>query len=239
MSSINTAGLLITALAVVCLILFLKGLQNALLRTTISHAQQEKIFILTAAALLIWMTLLGILANLQLLATPGLPPKPMFTVIFGLLVIYLFSFTENGKQLLRATPLHWLVFFQAFRIGVELWFWYAYQVNVLPKIMTFEGANFDIIAGVLALVAGMLMLKDTRRSRIVAYVFNIAGILILLNTLRAAALSMPSSIQRYPFDERLLLLGQPFFIYLPGVLVVMALGLHILSLRQLVLQKKP
>jgi hypothetical protein len=104
--------------------------------------------------------------------------------------------------------------------------------------MTFEGANLDIISGLLALVAGFLILKKPRQAKMITIVFNIAGILILLNTLRAAALSMPSPIQQYPFDERLLLLGQPYFIYLPGILVVLALGLHILSLRQLVLHTK-
>ena len=95
----------------------------------------------------------------------------------------------------------------------------------------------DIIAGILSLVAGFLIMKVPKQARTIVVVYSLVGMLILLNTLRAAALSMPSTIQRYPFDERLLRLGQPYFIYLPGVLVVMALGFHILSLRQVVIQK--
>lgn len=238
MHPVTTAGMLITALAVICVVICLIGLRKALASTTFPGSKQKQILLVTALVITGWMLLLGLLANQQVFAAVGLPPRPMFTVLVGLLVILALSFTPTGKRLLQATPLHWLVFFQSFRIGVELWFWYAYKTGVFPRLMTFEGANLDIISGVLALVAGLLMLKQPRQARVIATVFNIAGILLLLNTLRAAALSMPSAVQQYPFDERLLLLGQPYFIYLPGVLVVLALGLHILSLRQVALLSK-
>jgi hypothetical protein len=121
---------------------------------------------------------------------------------------------------------------------VELWFWYAYKIGVMPRIMTFEGSNLDVISGLLALATGFLILRQPRYAKAFTIIFNSLGILILLNTLRIAAMSMPSPIQQYPFDYRLLLLGQPYFIYLPAILVVMALGLHILSLRQVALQSK-
>lgn len=234
----TTAGVLIAAYAFLCIILFIFLLRQALRISVFPAPQQKSILLITSLSIIGWMLLLGIMARLQVFASPGLPPRPMFTVLFGLLLILSLSFTTTTKTILKATPLHWLVFFQAFRIGVELWFWYAYKTEAMPKLMTFEGANLDIISGLLALVAGYLILKKPRQAKMISIIFNIAGILILLNTLRAAALSMPSPIQQFPFDERLLLLGQPYFIYLPGILVVLALGLHILSLRQLVLHTK-
>jgi hypothetical protein len=238
MNSTTTAGILIAAYALLCVIVFLMGLRRALRQTTLSIPARQQVLTITSIAITGWMIVLHVLARQQVFAAEGLPPRPMFTVLLGLIIILLLSFTPTAKTILRVTPLHWLVFFQGFRIGVELWFWYAYKSGVLPRLMTFEGANLDIISGLLALVVGFLILKQPRIARVLTTIFNIAGILILLNTLRAAALSMPSPIQRYPFDERLLLLGQPYFIYLPGILVVFALGLHILSLRQLSLQKK-
>jgi len=238
MNPITTAGILITALAVLCVIVFLIGLRKALTQTTLSGATQRQTFIITAMVIVGWMLLLGLLASQQVFAAASLPPRPMLTVIFGLLVILALSFTNTGKHILQVTPLHWLIFFQVFRIGVELWFFYSYKKGVFPQLMTFEGANLDIIAGLLAIVAGFWVLRQPRQARTIALVFNITGILILLNTLRAAALSMPSPVQMYPFDERLLLLGQPYFIYLPGILVVLALGFHVLSLRQLALHAR-
>jgi hypothetical protein len=238
MNPTTTAEILITALAVICVAIFLTGVRKALAYTMLPSQQQKRLLITTSIVIAGWMLFLGLLANQQIFAAAGFPPRPMFTVLFGLLVILALSFTTIGKRLLMVTPLHWLVFFQAFRIGVELWFWYTYKTGVFPRLMTFEGANLDIIAGILALVTGFLMLKQPRQAKFTATAFNIVGFLILLNTLRAAALSMPSPIQQYPFDERLLRLGQPYFIYLPGILVVLALGVHILSLRQLALHTK-
>jgi hypothetical protein len=137
-----------------------------------------------------------------------------------------------------ATPLHWLIFFQAFRVLVELWFWHGYQTGFLPQVMSFEGANHDIYAGLLAIVAGYVVFKFPYGRKPVVIAFNITGIILLANTLRAAALSMPSPVQQYPFDERLLLLGNFPFIYLPAVLVPLAFGFHFLSLRQLWLHRK-
>ena len=187
---------------------------------------------------MLWMVILGVLSKMGVFAAAGLPPRPMFTVVAGLILLFGLSYTKTFRQLLIATPLHWLIFFQSFRIAVELWFWYSAQNGVFPSIMTFEGENLDIIAGTLAVVAGLLVWRLPAWSRPVAIVYNIIGFIILGKTLFTAAASMPSSFQKYPFDERLLQLGQFPFIYLPGVLVVLALGFHLLSLRQIYWKRK-
>lgn len=238
MNPTTIAGTLIAAYALVCVIVLLVGLRQSLRYTTLSEPAQQKILLITGLAIAAWMIILHLLARKQVFTVVGFPPRPMFTVLLGLLIIFVLSFTPTVKAILQATPLHGLVFFQVFRIGVELWFWYSYQSGVFPKLMTFEGANLDILSGLLALVTGLFILKKPRYARVLITVYNIAGILILLNTLRAAALSMPSPVQQFPFDERLLLLGQPYFIYLPGVLVLLALSLHLLSLRQIALYTK-
>lgn len=236
MNPITSAGILIAVYALLCIIVFLIGLRQALRYTSLPTHTQQRTLIITSLVIAGWMTLLHILARQHVFAVQGFPPRPMLTVLLGLIIILAISFTSTAKIILGVTPLYWLVFFQVFRVGVELWFWNTYKTGVFPKLMTFEGANLDIISGLLALVTGFLILKKPSTARAITLFYNIAGILILLNTLRAAALSMPSPIQQYPFDERLLLLGSPYFIYLPGILVVLALGLHILSLRQVSLQ---
>lgn len=237
MNSIDFSGVLVAALALATLAVVLAGFRRALQRTALAPSKQKTILAVTGAAVAAWLLLTGLLAARQFFTVPAFPPRPMLTVPFALLVLILLSFSRHLKAVLRATPLHWLVFFQSFRILVELWFWQSYQTGVLPRLMTFEGANLDIISGLLAVAAGWLMLRQPAKAGAIALLFNIAGLLILLNTLVAAARSMPSPVQRYPFDERLLLVGAFPFIYLPAVLVVLALGGHLLSLRQLYLQR--
>lgn len=237
MNAQTISGLLVAALALACIVVVLAGLRIALRRTALAPSQQKSILAFAAAGVAAWLLLTGGLAVRHVFMAPSFPPRPMLTVVVALAVLATLSFSPPLKAVLRATPLHWLVFFQSFRILVELWFWQSYQSGVMPRMMTFEGANLDILSGLLAVAAGWLMLRRPGRAGIIALVFNIAGILLLLNTLMSAALSMPSPLQRFPFDARLQLVGAFPFIYLPAVLVVLALGFHILSLRQLYLQR--
>jgi len=66
-----------------------------------------------------------------------------------------------------------------------------------------------------------------------AIAFNIVGILLLLNILVIAVLSMPTSIRFFMNEPSNTLVGQFPFILLPGVLVPIAYTMHIFSLRQL------
>jgi hypothetical protein len=125
------------------------------------------------------------------------------------------------------------MFIQAFRILVELWFYYSYTQGVLPEIMTFNGENHDIYAGILAIIAGVLVMKKPNVAVPAGLIFNVAGFLLLVNTLRAAVTSFPSPLQQYPFDERLLQLGHFPFIFLPAILVPIALGFHIISIKKI------
>lgn len=237
MGPTTLSGIIIFIITIACLsvvvILFKKGLQ----RTSLPIGLQKNSVLRTVLFIAAWLVLTGVLAYFQVFTAVSFPPRPMFTVLAGLIILFSLSYTRLIRSVLKSTPLHWLIYFQSFRILVELWFWYSHQHNVFPLIMTFEGENWDIIAGTLALPAGILISRFASLGKRIAIVYNITGIIILAKTLFTAAASMPSAIQRYPFDERLLLLGHFPFIYLPAVLVVLALGFHLLSLRQIYLTR--
>jgi hypothetical protein len=124
---------------------------------------------------------------------------------------------------------------QSFRIVVELLLWMAFTKGLLPEQMTFEGRNFDVFAGILGLLAGWLMLRNKRWWKAVALVYNIIGLGLLMNILVIAVLSMPTSLRYFMNEPANTIVAEFPFIYLPGILVVIALALHIFSLRQLVI----
>lgn len=224
------SGIIISLIALLTMIIALWGAKKIL--------GKDPVWKKLLFAAILWTIGIGLISSTGILATMSLPPKPMITMLIALASIIAFSFSQTGKKLLTQSPLHWLVFFQSFRILVELWFWHGYKTEVFPKLMSFEGANHDIYAGILAIVAGTIIWKLPSLTRITGIIYNIAGFLLLLNTLKAAATSVPSSIQQYPWDERFLQLGMFPFVYLPAILVPLALGFHILSLRQIFMQKK-
>jgi len=66
----------------------------------------------------------------------------------------------------------------------------------------------------------------------VALLYNIGGLLLLVNVLVIAVLSMPTPLRVFHNEPANTLLAYFPYIYLPGVLVPLAYTLHIFSLRQ-------
>jgi len=108
---------------------------------------------------------------------------------------------------------------------------------LLPVQMTFEGRNFDIIAGLLGLLAGWLMINKKNAWKSIAITYNIVGLGLLVNILLIAVLSMPTPIRYFMNEPSNMIVADFPFIYLPAVLVVIALAFHIFSLRQVAVLK--
>jgi hypothetical protein len=213
------------------LLLIMLGLKSALQRTGWAASQQWKIFISTLVVILVWVLLTGILATKGFFSDfSKLPPRPAFAILLPLPFVLAVAFSKKGSTLLQNTPPHWLIGMQAFRIVVELLLWRAFLRGLLPEQMTFTGYNFDVWSGILAIPAALIIKR--KWSPTVSLVYNIIGILLLINILSIAILSMPGPLRHFMNEPSSALVGKFPFIYLPGVLVVMAYSLHIFSLRQ-------
>jgi len=226
-------------LSAICVMLILIGLNAALKKTDWEKNRQRKIFFGATLVIVLWTVLILILSYNGLLANfSKMPPRPAFVMFVPLPVIILIAFSKTGTQLLKSVPPHWLVLMQSFRIVVELLLLFALISHKIPVQMTFEGKNFDVLTGVLALPVGYLLAKKKSYSLKLAVVFNIMGMLLLLNILVIAILSMPTPIRYFMNEPSNTLVAQFPFILLPGVLVPIAYAMHIFSLRQLGYQFK-
>jgi uncharacterized membrane protein len=229
---------LLALLAMICLIIALVGLNKSLKRTGWPDTKKKRIFLVTTLVVVIWVALLGFLSARGFFAQfNSVPPKPLLAVLPPIIIVTILAFTKGFRTILSVTPPHWLVFFQSFRIVVEILLWQAYERGLLPVQMTFEGRNFDILAGILALVAGYMMWRHQRSARTIGIVYNLIGLGLLLNIMIIAILSMPTSFRYFMNEPANTIVAQFPFIYLPGVLVVLAFAFHIFSLRQLLLKK--
>jgi hypothetical protein len=104
--------------------------------------------------------------------------------------------------------------------------------------MTFEGRNFDMLSGVLALVAGYVMWKYPSAAKRAGIIYNLIGLGLLLNIVIVAILSMPTPFRYFMNEPANTIVAWFPFIYLPGVLVVLAFAFHVFSLRQLLVHKE-
>ena len=230
---------------ILCLLLILRGLQIALGKTSFSVQKQNKILIQISFLFLFWLLLTGILSYIGFLEmneqNPTIPPPLLVLANIPLIVlISLLSFNSTLKQILIVTPSHWLVYFQSFRIGVEILIWLAFIQNLLPIQMTFEGNNFDIIVGILAIPFGYFVSEQNhiQTNKKVLLIWNTFGLCLLVVIVVISVLSAPLPI-RYFLNEPTSKIVATFpFVWLPTVLVVVAYSLHILSLKQALLLKK-
>jgi hypothetical protein len=120
----------------------------------------------------------------------------------------------------------------AFRLPLEVLMNHAHHEGVMPVQMSYSGQNYDVVTGILAIIVGALVYFRPQTIRPVR-LFNIIGIVLLLNILTIAVLSMPLPIRVYMNEPANTWVAYFPFVWLPGVLVMTALVSHILILRRL------
>jgi hypothetical protein len=226
-------------LTIACLVIIITGLRAAVQKTGWTKEYSRKIIFRSSIFIIIWTAVLTILSYRGFFSDFSLlPPRPALAMLIPLPVILLVAFSKKGTQLLQAIPPHWIVWMQSFRIAVELLLLLAFINNRIPVQMTFEGRNFDILTGILALPVGYALSKRKSFAPGLAIAFNVTGILLLINILVIAVLSMPTPIRYFMNEPSNTLVGLFPYILLPGVLVPIAYTMHIFSLRQLLVRSR-
>jgi hypothetical protein len=237
--NLTIPGLLWLLLALICITIIVYGLNKVLKKTDWPKPKRQKILFGTAIIIILWVVSLAILSFKGFFADfSKLPPRPGLALLLPLPFVLLFAFSKTGTKLLQQLPPQYPVFMQSFRIFVELLIWLAFLSNKLPVQMSFEGRNFDVLTGILALPAGYLLVMKKEYASKIIIVFNVIGILLLLNILVIAVLSMPGPIRYFMNEPANTAIAQFPFILLPGILVPIAYSFHIFSLRGLFIQNQ-
>lgn len=195
----------------------------------------RRVKILAAAvplAIAAWLLVSGFLAhNGFLSARDARPPRLVLIPLTGLAAVVLLHRSALLERLLQVVPRHWPVAFQSFRIGVELAFWGLFAAGGAPVQVTFEGRNFDVLAGLTAPLVALAMRRWNLAPRAVL-AWNVLGLAVLSNTIVTTLTSAPGPLHLdWP--------GMPFtafaawpFVWIPGFLAPLAIFLHFFSIRQ-------
>jgi hypothetical protein len=135
-----------------------------------------------------------------------LPPPLALFLIFSLGVAALTARSSLGTRLIQGLPIAALVGVQAFRLPLELVLHAWKNQGVIPVQMTFEGHNFDIVTGVLAIATGVYLYRaGEQASRGAVLAFNVVGSALLLVVTTIAVLSSPIPLRAYHGDPALML----------------------------------
>ncbi len=203
--------------------------------TRMPNGLRNSTYPLTIAALLIaWLAVTGYLAWSGFIARfDTLPPRFAIGPLGGSLALLYVIFSRNVGKRLDVMPPAWLVNLQTMRVGVELTFFGLFVAGVGPRLMTFEGRNFDILIGLTAPVAAYFGFRGTRWRIGTMLLWNLAGIMILSFTIGHGIFSAPTAFQRISTDPPNIFMGYFPYFWVPAFLAPLALILHAASIRQL------
>ena len=190
---------------------------------------------LVAAALIAaWLGATWFAAAHHLLRFDTRPPTMMFLVVAMFVLSFAVGCSRVGARL-ATLPLAALVGLQSFRLPLELLLHRAWQDGVMPVQMSYSGRNFDIITGASAIVVALLLAMSTSpalRLR-VTQLWNVVGVVLLVNILTIAILSMPTPLRVFMNEPANTWVAQAPFVWLPALFVATAIAGHIIVFRRL------
>lgn len=183
---------------------------------------------------LMWCLFVSILALLNYFQdATSMPPRIAVPIMMSLSVIMLLFITGRGRRFIDRLSLRWLTWLHIVRIPVEVVLYLLATEKMVPRSMTFEGINFDILSGLTAPLIAWLYFNRKIISRKVLIVWNVAALLLLFNVVINAVLSLPSPLQRLNFDTPNTAVMYFPFAWLPAFIVPAVLFSHLVAFRQL------
>jgi hypothetical protein len=212
------------------------GLTTCLVIYLFYLASRSKISMLV---LLIWLLLQGIISLSGFYAvTHTLPPRFLLALLPPLLVIAVLFLTARGKHFTDSLDPGRLVLLQVFRIPVEILLFCLSVYGVVPRIMTFEGHNFDLFSGLTAPAVYYFGFIRRTLPGWVLLVWNFICLALLLNVVVIAVLSIPLPFQQLSFDQPNIAVLYFPFVWLPSCMVPLALFSHLATIRHLLRGRK-
>lgn len=164
--------------------------------------------------------------------TTSVPPRLALALGPPVLLILALLGTARGRAYLAGLQLEMLTLLHVVRLPVELVLLGLFLHRAVPRLMTFESRNWDILMGLSApLVYYLLRTRRLGSAGLIAW--NFIGIALLLNIVIVALLSVPSPMQRFAFEQPNVAILYFSFEWLPAVVVPLVLLAHVAALWQL------
>ncbi|UFH54061.1 hypothetical protein [Spirosoma sp. KNUC1025] len=183
---------------------------------------------------MIWLGALAFLAYYHFFQNlSAKPPHFLLAIGLPLLLIAGLAVTTKGRALTSTLPLSTLTLLHTVRVPVELTLYGLYVYQQIPQLMTFEGRNFDILAGLTAPVVSYFAFRQKRLSARGLLLWNILSLGLVLNIVVQAILSAPLPFQQLAFDQPNVGILKFPYIWLPGYIVPAVLFGHVIAIQRL------
>ena len=175
-------------------------------------------------AIILWGILHSILAVSGFYENTKTIPPRFLLLVFPMIVIVLSTiFSKKMQHWLSTFHLKKLTYLHTVRILVELVLFWLFVDSYVPQLLTFEGRNFDILAGITAPIVAYIAFKRNTINKPLLWIWNIFSIILLTNVLVHAVLSTPTILQKFAFDQPNIAVMKFPFLLLPAIIVPIVL----------------
>ncbi|GHO99836.1 hypothetical protein KSF_098840 [Reticulibacter mediterranei] len=173
-------------------------------RATISTFQKRFVQMMSAIFFIAWLAVIDLLARSSFFNTNG--ANLLVLLLTSILGFSLF-FSQTFRKLLAVTPMHWIIGFQVFRVigGVFL---IGYVQGQLPGVFALPAGIGDVLTGLTAPLVAYWSYKHGKGAQLIAWIWNIFGVLDFVNALTLGALAQTPLLQTEPTTA--LLAAMPF-----------------------------
>jgi hypothetical protein len=184
----------------------------------------------------LWLTIQAFMAfsDLYSASTMAWPPRIILLGVAPMLLLIVVLFiTASGRKVLDHLSLPDYTYLHTVRIPVEIVLFWLYVHQAVPELMTFEGRNFDILAGLTAPLVAYFGMAQKRLGNSALLIWNFLALGLLLNIVIHAVLSAPFPFQQLAFDQPNIAILYFPYVWLPTYIVPVVLLGHLMSIRRL------
>ena len=169
--------------------------------------------------------------------TNTFPPRFALLALPAILFIIGLFVSEKGRVYIDSLDIKTLTLLHVIRIPVEICLYWLFLHKAIPQLMTFEGRNFDIIAGLTAPLIFYFGSVKNYIGKPILLLWNFICLGLLLNIVVNAILSAPSAFQQFGFEQPNTAIIYFPFVWLPSCVVPLVLFAHLTSIRKLLSTK--
>ena len=179
-----------------------------------------------------WLTIQAVLTLSGFYANNpnSFPPK---IVLFGILPMMVLTISlliiPQSRKVIDSFSIVSLTYIHIVRIPVEIALYWLFLQKSVPEIMTFEGRNFDILAGITAPIMVYLYKKGMNPKFLISW--NIISLVLLANIVFTAIFSTETPLQKFGFEQPNIAIIHFPFSWLATFIVPAVLFSHLASLR--------
>ena len=195
---------------------------------------------IVSVIIIIWLALNAFLGYTGFYTvTDTIPPRFVLMVAIPFLLIIILFITARGKRFIDSLSPEILTGLHTVRVFVEIILWWLFTYKFIPQLMTFEGRNFDILAGITAPIVVYYAFVKHKLGNTFMLVWNVLCLLLLLNIVTNAILSAPFPFQQFAFDQPNVGVMYFPFVWLPCFIVPVVLFSHLVLIRRLLKKEIP